>query len=175
MSALLLCCGLACVGSVRAQTKVPDHIVRMEWQHSQEGLRETYLDRQGRPKDGMLVPRLIVFDDEGLLLGGQTGFRTGDMRGMRKLVREGRPYRLAPGLKDAREEAMTRDGKPAIDADLPAADIYVLLYRSNDCERCDRLDDELTRVIARMRGTRFVWIDVDSDPGDIEPGPERMP
>lgn len=136
--------------------------------HSDEGLRKTYLDRRGRRKDGMQLPRIIVFNAQGRLLGGQAGFRTGDMRHLRRLVHDDRPFPRAASLDDTLAELETPAGEAVQQAGLPAADVYLVVYRSADCERCDRLEAELAVVVGGLYRHRFAWLVVDSDPGRLD-------
>jgi hypothetical protein len=148
----------------RSPGELPAHVQQVALRHSSEGLRKTYLDPQGRRKDGMLLPRIIVFNDEGRLLGGQAGFRTGDMRGLRRVVHQGKPFQRAADLEDTVAELETPEGGPMLVSDLPEADVFVLVYRSPGCDRCDRLYAELAVVIAGLHRHRFAWLVVDSDP-----------
>jgi hypothetical protein len=146
----------------------PGNVASLALRHSAEGLRKTYLDRQGRRKDGMHLPRIIVFNGEGRLLGGQAGFRTGDMRHLRRLVHDNRPFPRAADLEDTLAELETPDGAPVLPSDLPAADVVLVVYRSAGCPRCDRLDAELAVVVAGLHRHRFAWLVVDSDPGRVD-------
>lgn len=151
-----------------AQHDGPGHVERIDWRHGDEALRKTYLDPRGRRKPDMKLPRIIVFDAEGRLLGGQSGFRTGDMRGLRRMVQQARPYQFAATLDDTREEAVMADGTPATDVPLAPADIHLVVFRADDCPRCDRLEDELARVVAGLLKHRFLWITIDSDPDRLD-------
>lgn len=144
-----------------------EHIRLLRLQHSDEGLRKTYLDQRGRRKGGMLLPRIMAFDERGRLLGGQAGFKTADMRGLPRLAHSGRPIRNASGIDDVLEELEAGNGQTVERADLPAGDLYLVVYRAGNCDRCDRLDDELHRVIRRMRRHDIVLIEVDSDPARL--------
>lgn len=141
-----------------------EHIRLVQLRHSDEGLRKTYLDRRGRRKDGMLLPRIIAFDELGRLLGGQVGFKTGDMRGLPRVAHSGRPIANASGIGDVLGELEMADGQAVERDDLPPGDLYIVVYRAGDCGRCDKLDNELHRVIRRMRRHAIVLIEVDSDP-----------
>jgi hypothetical protein len=151
-----------------ASAGMPAHVRTIRLRHSAEGLRKTYLDRLGRRKDGMHLPRIIVFNGEGRLLGGQGGFRTGDMRHLRRLVHEDKPFPRAADLEDTLAELETPAGAPVAPAYIPEADAVLVVYRSADCQRCDRLDAELSVVVARLHRHSFVWLEVDSDPARVE-------
>ena len=151
-----------------APAGMPAHVRTIRLRHSAEGLRKTYLDRLGRRKDGMHLPRIIVFNGEGRLLGGQAGFRTGDMRHLCRLVHDDNPFPRAADLEDTLAELETPAGVPVVPADIPEADAVLVVYRSADCQRCDRLDAELAVVVAGLRRHRFVWLAVDSDPARVE-------
>lgn len=148
-----------------------DNVVTVALRHSAEGLRKTYLDRQGRRKDGMQLPRIIVFNGEGRLLGGQGGFSTGDMRHLRRLVHDDKPFPRAADLEDTLAELETADGTAVPRAALPAADVFLVVYRSADCPRCDRLDAELAVVVRGLHRHRFAWLMVESDPGRVDAQP----
>lgn len=150
---------------------LPADVEQLQLRHGIEGLCKTYLDSRGRRKDGMRLPCIIVFDRDGRLLGGQGGFRSGDLRGLRRIVHGGKPFRFAASLDDTLAEIDTAAGAPATSVPRPDADFHVVVHRSAQCPRCDRLDHELRIVLAGLHRHRFAWYAVDSDPARLPASP----
>ena len=109
------------------------------------------------------VPQLYVFHDDFSEAYHMEGYRPGFERELNLIVERRRGARSMVRLDRLLERVETAAGDSIAPDDLPAADVYVALYRRADCERCDQVAEALREWIEQHPQRSVIWLDVHTD------------
>jgi hypothetical protein len=122
------------VGNVRAQAKREGIIVR--------------------------VPQLYVYFTDHSPAWHLHGYRRGFERELGLTYEHGRRERSMVSIDRLLERTVTPAGKPYLAADLPEADIYLLLYREAGCDECLLVESTVSNWLRGQRELDAVWFEV---------------
>ncbi len=106
------------------------------------------------------VPQLYVYLYDHSASWHLDGFRHGFERELRLTVMRERRARSMVRLDRLLERVTDPAGKEVEITDLPEGDIYLLLYRREDCEECERVEETVGQWLAEETDLSTVWIDV---------------
>src|SRR5699024_6559065 len=91
------------------------------------------------------------------------GYRRGFKRKLALTYEHGRRERSMVAIDTLLERTITPEGGEYAVEDLPAADIYLLLYQQGDCEKCQQVESTLSEWLEEspeLDAVRFdIWID----------------
>ena len=109
------------------------------------------------------VPQLYVFHYDFSEAYHMEGYRSGFERELNLIVERRRGARSMVRLDRLLERVETADGESIEPDDLPAADVYVALYRRAECDECEQVADVLRDWIQQHPEREVVWLDVQTD------------
>lgn len=110
------------------------------------------------------VPQLYVYLTDQSAAYHMDGMRRGFERELNLIVQRSRTARSMVRLDRLLDRVITPEGQAVTPADLPPADVYLMLYRRADCEACDQVEATLEAWLENQPDVRVVWIDVLLDP-----------
>lgn len=113
-------------------------------------------------REGIIVstPQLYVYHADRSAAWHLQGFRRGFERELALIHSRNRRERSMVRIDRLLERTQTPDGQAFVEADLPPADIYLLLYRSADCEQCAQVETTLNDWLQTQPELDAVWFDV---------------
>ncbi len=111
------------------------------------------------------VPQLYVFHADQSQAYHRDGYRRGFERELELIVERRRGARSMVRLDRLLERVETPEGDSFSPEDLPAADVFVALYRRLNCSECDQVAETLEQWIAENPERQVVWLDVRTDRG----------
>jgi len=106
------------------------------------------------------VPQLYVYLYDHSASWHLDGFRRGFERELSLTVVRQRRARSMVRLDRLLERVTDPAGEEVEIADLPEGDVYLLLYRRENCEECDRVEQAVGEWLAEETDLSTVWIDV---------------
>lgn len=106
------------------------------------------------------VPQLYVFLADQSAAFHQDGYRPGFERELNLIVDRSRRARSMVRLDRLMERVETLEGGPMLASDLPAAEVFLLLYRKPDCAECDQVAAVLERWANENPDRSVLWLDV---------------
>lgn len=113
-------------------------------------------------RDGIVVhvPQLYVYLSDFAPVWHLAGFNDGFERELGITVNHQRAERSMVRLDRMLERMTTLDGQDITLEDLPATDIYLLLYRRANCPDCERVEETLIEWVEGTPDQSVMWIDV---------------
>lgn len=113
-------------------------------------------------REGVVVntPQLYVYLSDQTATYHMDGIRRGFERELNLLVQRSRTARSMVRLDRLLERVKTADGEAIAPADLPPADVYLMLYRKANCPVCDEVEATLESWLESQPELRVVWMDV---------------
>ena len=106
------------------------------------------------------VPQLYVFLYDHSASWHLDGFRRGFERELNLTVNRQRRARSMVRLDRLLERVTDPAGEEVTIADLPEGDVYLLLYRRENCEECERVKRAVGEWLGEETDLSVVWIDV---------------
>ncbi len=106
------------------------------------------------------VPQLFVYFTDRSGAWHLLGFRRGFERELGLTYEHGRRERSMVNLERLLDRTLTPEDEPYTHEDLPEADIYLLLYRREDCDDCLLVESTLSDWLAEQENLDAVWFDV---------------
>jgi hypothetical protein len=106
------------------------------------------------------VPQLYVYLYDHSASWHLDGFRRGFERELNLTVNRQRRARSMVRLDRLLERVTDPAGDVVRIADLPAGDVFILLYRRDDCDECEQVEQAVSRWLAETSDLSAVWIDV---------------
>ncbi|HLR87136.1 MAG TPA: hypothetical protein VK064_04565 [Wenzhouxiangella sp.] len=113
-------------------------------------------------REGVIVstPQLYVYHADHSAAWHLQGFRRGFERELALIHSRNRRERSMVRIDRLLERTQTPDGQAFAESDLPSADLYLLLYRSADCEQCAQVETTLDDWLQTQPELDAVWFDV---------------
>jgi len=106
------------------------------------------------------VPQLYVYFTDRSPAWHLQGFRRGFERTLGLTYRHGRRERSMVRLERLLDRTITPGGERYTHEDLPEADIYLLLYRREDCDECARVETNVSDWLNEQENLNAIWFDV---------------
>lgn len=106
------------------------------------------------------VPQFYVYFTDQSAAWHLQGFRANFTRELSLTFDRQRRERSMVRLDRLLERTRRPDGSAVAPDELPAADVYLLLYRRADCEECQQVAETLEAWLADRPGLEAVWIEV---------------
>ncbi|WP_376697438.1 hypothetical protein [Wenzhouxiangella sp. EGI_FJ10305] len=106
------------------------------------------------------VPQLFVYFTDRSSAWHLLGFRRGFERELGLTYEHGRRERSMVNLERLLDRTLTPEGERYTHEDLPEADIYLLLYRREDCDDCRLVESTLGDWLGERQNLDAVWFDV---------------
>ncbi len=117
-------------------------------------------------REGVVVntPQLYVFLADQAAAFHQDGYRPGFERELNLIVNRERRARSMVRLDRLMERVETPEGERITASDLPATDVFLLLYRKPNCAECDQVAAVLDTWAESNPDRAVLWIDVKLKP-----------
>ena len=109
------------------------------------------------------VPQLFVYLSDRSPVFHLDGYRAGFERQLDWAVERSRIERTTVDLDRLLANVETPAGEAFEIEDLPEGDLYVLLYRREDCPNCDTVELTVLEWLDSLDQTRVVWLDIAMD------------
>ena len=106
------------------------------------------------------VPQLYVYLYDHSGSWHLDGYRAGFERELNLTVKRQRRIRSMVRLDRLLERTTGLAGEEVTIADLPEGDVYLLLYRRENCEECERVKEAVVEWLDEETDLSVVWIDV---------------
>ncbi len=113
-------------------------------------------------RDGVItrLPQLYVYFTDHSAAWHMQGQRRNFERELSLIFDRQRRERSMVRLDRLLERVQTLDGEAVTPADLPEADIFILLYRNDDCTDCEQLTTAMQSWLDEREALAAVWIDI---------------
>lgn len=112
------------------------------------------------------VPQLYVYFTDQTAAWHLQGFREGFTRELSLTYDHQRRERSMVGIDQLLERTLTPEGDAITPGDLPPGDIYLFIYRRQDCAECRQVAETVDGWLAGRPELEAVWIDVWLGPRD---------
>ncbi|NBB93822.1 MAG: hypothetical protein GVY32_11720 [Gammaproteobacteria bacterium] len=113
-------------------------------------------------REGIIVrvPQLFVYFTDLSAAWHLHGTRRGFERELGLVYEHGRRERSMVGIDRLLERTITPGGESFTPESLPEADLYLVLYRGDDCEDCERVAGTVDEWLAGQDELEAVWIEI---------------
>lgn len=109
------------------------------------------------------VPQLFVYHTDFSPAFHLDGHQSGFTRNIELVVDRFRRARSVIGLDTLLERAKTTDGQPITLSELPPSDVVLVVYRSRQCETCDRVIADLEQWLEDRDDLEPLWLIISID------------
>ncbi len=113
-------------------------------------------------REGVIVqvPQLFIYLYDHSGSWHLDGFRRGFERELNLTVKRERRARTMVRLDRLLGNVTDRSGERIEIADLPEGDVFILLYRRDNCEECEKVEEAVTQWLGEATELSAVWMDV---------------